>query len=139
LKRGWPLRESVINFFSLDNKVAIVTGGNGGIGKGIARGLAGAGASIAIAARNKAKTDEAVAEIKRDFGVEVLGLSANMRKPTDIEEMVKQTADRFGRIDAVNPESRSCLGKGQYSGELHTTWIYRPGYFCRTEKECPRV
>jgi len=53
----------------LDNKVAIVTGGNGGVGKGIARGLAGAGASIAIAARNQAKTDEAVAEIRRDFGV----------------------------------------------------------------------
>ena len=96
-----PLRESVKNLFSLDNKVAIVTGGNGGIGKGIARGLAGAGAGIAIAARNQAKTEEAVAEIKRDFGVKVLGFIADMRKPADIETMVKQTVNRFGRIDIV--------------------------------------
>jgi 2-dehydro-3-deoxy-D-gluconate 5-dehydrogenase len=98
---GWPLRESVKSLFSLDHKVAVVTGGNGGIGKGIARGLAGAGASIAIVARNKGKTDEAVAEIRRDFGVEVVGLTADMRKPVDIEAIVKQTADRFGRIDIV--------------------------------------
>jgi 2-deoxy-D-gluconate 3-dehydrogenase len=42
-----------------------------------------------------------VAEIKRDFGVEVLGLSANVRKPSDVEAMVRQTADRFDRIDIV--------------------------------------
>ena len=95
------MRESTQELFRLDGKVAIVTGGNGGIGRGIARGLAGAGASIAIAARNKAKTDEAVAEVKKDFGVEAVGFSIDMRKSADVEAMVKQTAEKFGRLDIV--------------------------------------
>jgi 2-dehydro-3-deoxy-D-gluconate 5-dehydrogenase len=95
------MRESTANMFRLDNKVAIVTGGNGGIGKGIARGLAGAGATVVIGARNKAKTDEAVAEIERDFGVKALGLTADMRKPGEVEAMVEETARVFGRIDIV--------------------------------------
>ena len=95
------MKESLEGFFSLKGKIAIVTGGNGGIGKGIARGLASVGANIVIAARNKAKTDAAVAEIKKDFGVEVLGLSVNMRQPPEIEAMVKETVQKFGRIDIV--------------------------------------
>jgi 2-dehydro-3-deoxy-D-gluconate 5-dehydrogenase len=95
------IMESVQNFFALTGKVAIVTGGNGGIGKGIARGLASAGASVAIAARNTAKTDETVAEIVRDFGVKALGLMVDMRKPAEIENMVAQVADYFGRLDIV--------------------------------------
>jgi 2-deoxy-D-gluconate 3-dehydrogenase len=87
--------------FSLKGKIAIVTGGNGGIGKGIARGLAGAGADIVIAARNKAKTDDAVAEIKNDFNVQAVGLVTDMRKPVEVEEMVKQTVDTFGRLDIL--------------------------------------
>ena len=95
------MRESTQELFRLDGKTALVTGGNGGIGKGIARGLAGAGAAIVIAARNRAKTDDAVAEIKKDFGVEAMGLTVDMRKPPEVEAMVKQTVERFGRIDIV--------------------------------------
>jgi len=87
--------------FSLNGKVAIVTGGNGGIGKGIARGLAGAGANIVIAARNEAKTADAVAEIKRDFSVKVLGINVDMRQEKEIDEVVKQTLNQFGRIDIL--------------------------------------
>jgi 2-deoxy-D-gluconate 3-dehydrogenase len=95
------MKETVREMFSLDGKVAIVTGGNGGIGKGIARGLAGAGATIVIGARNEAKTTDAVAEIKGDFGVEVLGVKADVRQEGEIYEMVKRALHRFGRIDIL--------------------------------------
>lgn len=95
------MKETIKNLFSLDGKVAIVTGGNGGIGKGIARGLAGAGASIAIAARNETKTTKATGEIEKEFGVKVLGVKADMRQEKQINAMVKKVLDAFGRIDIL--------------------------------------
>jgi 2-dehydro-3-deoxy-D-gluconate 5-dehydrogenase len=95
------MHDTFMSLFSLENKVALVTGGNSGIGKGIAIGLAEAGAKVVIAARNKAKTDVTMAEIQKNIGTEVLGLTADVRNPADIESAVKQAADRFGRIDIV--------------------------------------
>lgn len=84
------MKETVKEMFSLDGKVPIVTGGNGGIGKGIARRLAGAGADIVIGARNEAKTADAAAEIKKDFGVKVIGIKVDVRQEGEIYRMVKQ-------------------------------------------------
>jgi 2-deoxy-D-gluconate 3-dehydrogenase len=95
------MKETAKEMFSLNGKVAIVTGGNGGIGKGIVRGLAGAGANIVIGARNEPKTAHAAAEIKGDFGVEVLGVKVDVRQEGEINEMVKQALDTFGRIDIL--------------------------------------
>ncbi|MGI9334585.1 MAG: SDR family NAD(P)-dependent oxidoreductase, partial [Gammaproteobacteria bacterium] len=52
-----------MNSFDLSGRVAVVTGGNGGIGFGMARGLAKAGASIAIVGRDAAKSEKAVADL----------------------------------------------------------------------------
>ncbi len=57
--------------FDLKGKVAIVTGGNGGIGLGMAQGLASAGAQIVVAARNREKSRAAVTEIERAGGTAV--------------------------------------------------------------------
>lgn len=65
-----------MNPFDLTGKVAIVTGGNGGIGLGIARGLVQAGATVAIAARNEAKTKAAVESLQAE-GARALGVTVD--------------------------------------------------------------
>jgi 2-deoxy-D-gluconate 3-dehydrogenase len=87
--------------FDLEGKVAIVTGGNGGIGKGIARGLAAAGSEIVIAARNQKKTEEAVREIQDAFGVRVQGMQVDIGQDKQIESLTKQVTSDFGKIDIL--------------------------------------
>ncbi|MGA2956598.1 MAG: glucose 1-dehydrogenase [Thermodesulfobacteriota bacterium] len=89
------------DLFSLKGKVAIVTGGNGGIGKGITRGFAGVGADVVIAARNPKKTAEAAAEIKKESGVRVLEVEVDVKQESQINAMAKKVLDAFGRIDVL--------------------------------------
>ena len=63
--------------FDLTGKVALVTGGNGGIGLGMARGLANAGSSIVIAARNQEKSEAAADELRK-LGASVLCLPVDV-------------------------------------------------------------
>jgi len=91
----------MLSWFDLHGRVAIVTGGNGGIGKGIADGLAGAGADIAIAARNPEKTSRAAQDIRTRFGVRVLEVSVDVLQEEGIRAMVQRVLDHFGRIDIL--------------------------------------
>ncbi len=86
--------------FDLSGKVAIVTGGNGGIGLGIAKGLARAGASVVVAARNESKTSEAV-NLLRGIGVEALGVSIDVADEASVAAAVKATMGQLGRIDIL--------------------------------------
>jgi len=89
------------DMFDLEGKVAIITGGNGGIGKGIARGLAAVGSDIVIAARNQQKTNEAVREIQDAFGVRVQGMQIDIEQEKQIESLAKQVRADFGKIDIL--------------------------------------
>lgn len=89
------------DLFDLHGKVAIVTGGNGGLGRGMALGLASAGANIVIAARNQAKTAAVAAELRQLYGVQVLELQVDVCKEADITAMVEQTLHTFDRIDIL--------------------------------------
>jgi 2-deoxy-D-gluconate 3-dehydrogenase len=86
--------------FDLSGKVAVVTGGNGGIGLGMARGLARAGATIVVAARNQAKSEAAVKELT-DLGAKALALAVDVRKEDSVEALFAQVADRLGRLDIL--------------------------------------
>jgi 2-deoxy-D-gluconate 3-dehydrogenase len=86
--------------FDLSGKVAIVTGGNGGIGLGMVRGLADAGAQIAIVARNEAKSNEAVAEL-RQRGVKAISVIADVTDKAAVAAMIERVGQEFGRIDIL--------------------------------------
>lgn len=90
-----------MNLFDLKDKLAIVTGGNGGIGKGIAEGFAEAGSNIVIAARNQNKTEEAINEINKKFGIKTLGIQTDISEESQIKIMVEKTLEEFGRIDIL--------------------------------------
>ena len=90
-----------MKMFDLKGKVAIVTGGNGGIGLGIARGLSSVGGDIVLAARNPAKTAKAADEIRSDYGVRVLELEVDVRKQDQVDSMVRKTLGSFSRIDVL--------------------------------------
>jgi len=88
------------SLFSLHSKVAIVTGGNGGIGLGIALGLAEAGASISIAARDEFKIDRAI-ELIRETGSDVIGVTIDVADEKSVSMAVNETVGRFGQVDIL--------------------------------------
>jgi 2-deoxy-D-gluconate 3-dehydrogenase len=86
--------------FDLTGRVAVVTGGNGGIGLGMARGLAAAGAAVVVAARNREKSEAAAGELGR-FGVRSEFIPLDVADPASCRAMVAETVDRFGRLDIL--------------------------------------
>lgn len=90
-----------MELFDLHDKVAIVTGGNGGLGRGMAAGLAAAGATLVIAARNQAKTAATAAALRQCHGVSVLELSVDVCQESAVRDMVAQTLHAFGRVDIL--------------------------------------
>jgi NAD(P)-dependent dehydrogenase (short-subunit alcohol dehydrogenase family) len=86
--------------FSLDGKVAIVTGGSRGIGRSIALGLAEHGADVALAARRPEALAEAVAAVEA-LGRRALGVPTNVRRADELRALVERTRRELGRIDIL--------------------------------------
>lgn len=86
--------------FDLTGRVAIVTGGNGGIGLGMATGLAEAGAAIVIAARDQKKSAEA-AEGLQKRGARVATVEVDVQDKESVDRMVQAALARFQRIDIL--------------------------------------
>ncbi|MBR0643687.1 SDR family NAD(P)-dependent oxidoreductase [Plastoroseomonas hellenica] len=86
--------------FDLSGRVALVTGGNGGIGLGMARGLAKAGAAVMIAGRDAAKNEAALAEL-RALGAEAEAVIADLTDPEAVKAMVAETVKMLGGLDIL--------------------------------------
>ncbi len=86
--------------FDLAGRVAIVTGGNGGIGLGMATGLAEAGAAIVIAARDQKKSAEA-AESLQKLGARVATVEVDVQDQDSVQRMVQAALNRFQRVDIM--------------------------------------
>ena len=89
-----------MKLFDLTGRVAVVTGGNGGIGLGMARGLAQAGAAVMLAARNVAKSQDAVKALEA-AGARAAMVRVDVTSEASCREMIAKTVERFGGLDIL--------------------------------------
>jgi len=86
--------------FDLKSRVAFITGGNGGIGLGMAKGLAAAGATVVIAGRNKAKAQSALSEL-HVLGAQAEFVELDVLKEASCKQAIERAVERFGRLDIL--------------------------------------
>lgn len=94
------MHKSMIDMYDLTGKTAIVTGGSQGLGESFSRGLAKAGCNLILTARTLSKLERAAEEMI-SYGVEALPIRMDVNKRDDIEAMLEQALDRFGKIDIL--------------------------------------
>jgi 2-deoxy-D-gluconate 3-dehydrogenase len=89
-----------VKLFELGGKVAVVTGGNGGIGLGMARGLAAAGAAVVVAGRDASKNSAAVAALTAT-GARAIGVQVDVRRKESCQAMIDAATGAFDRVDVL--------------------------------------
>ena len=108
--------------FDLSGKVAVVTGGNGGIGLGMAKGLAGAGATIVVGGRDAAKNADAVKQIEA-IGGKASAIPVDVLKEESCRALIADTMKAHGRLDILVNNAGMSIRKQpeQYTlAEWHT-------------------
>ncbi len=91
----------ILDRMRLDGKVALVTGGSQGLGLGMARALAEAGADIALVARSEDRLRSAAAEIEA-LGRKTLTVAADLRDVAAAEHVVDATVEKSGQLDILS-------------------------------------
>ena len=100
--------KSIVDKIMIQGKVAIVTGGHSGIGRGIVEALSQAGASIVIAGRRTELGEEAARVVRETNGVPAIFVQADVTKAEDIEKIVSETLAAFGKIDILVNNAGIC-------------------------------
>jgi NAD(P)-dependent dehydrogenase (short-subunit alcohol dehydrogenase family) len=99
---------AVLDTFSLTGKVAVVTGGNRGLGRAFAHALGEAGASIAIIARDSDKNADVVAELI-DQGITAAAFEADVSSHADVERAAEEISARYDTIDVLVNNAGTCI------------------------------
>src|SRR5689334_12503422 len=107
--------------FDLSGRVAVVTGGNGGIGRSIALGLARAGASVAILARNEEKNNNVLTELE-NIGRPAFAMALDVTKRDTLAEAIERTEAALGAIDILVNNAGIGLPSGGVLLESEEIW-----------------
>jgi NAD(P)-dependent dehydrogenase (short-subunit alcohol dehydrogenase family) len=99
---------SVLDTFGLSGRVAVVTGGNRGLGRAFGLALGQAGASVAIVARDTVKTDEVLREFEA-AGIQARGFQADVVNRPDVDRVVGQIASELGGINILVNNAGTCI------------------------------
>lgn len=99
---------SVLDSFAVKDQVAVVTGGNRGLGRAFAHALGGAGASIAILARDQAASAAVVAELAAD-GIRAQAFSADVADRSAVADAAQRIVAEFGRVDILVNNAGTCI------------------------------
>nr|WP_290810950.1 SDR family NAD(P)-dependent oxidoreductase [Halovivax sp.] len=91
----------MLDSFNLDGRTSIVTGGNRGIGKAIARGLAEAGSDVVIANRTPGTGREAARAIDETTTASAVAVPTDVSVESEVEKLAARTVDEFGSIDVL--------------------------------------
>jgi NAD(P)-dependent dehydrogenase (short-subunit alcohol dehydrogenase family) len=101
----------------LKDKVAVITGGNSGIGFGIAQEFKKEGAKGAIVGRNQETLNESISELGADF----IGIKGDVTKLEDLESIFRKTTDKFGKLDVLVVNAGGGVGPGTLGSVVDTT------------------
>jgi NAD(P)-dependent dehydrogenase (short-subunit alcohol dehydrogenase family) len=99
---------SVLNAFGLSGRLAVVTGGNRGLGRAFARAIGEAGARVAIVSRDTDQTGDALAELA-GLGIEAQGFQADVTRRPDIDRVAEEIASAMGRVDILVNNAGTCV------------------------------
>jgi len=102
--------ERMADTFNLTDRIALVTGGNGGIGLGMARGLGQAGATVIVASRNEEKSAAALRELQ-SLGVRAEALPCDVTDEAAVQRLFAQVRERHGRLDILVNNAGSTVRK----------------------------
>lgn len=106
------MEKSILELFKLDGQVALIVGGNRGLGLAMAKALAEAGADISIAARSAKENSEATREIIQRFSRRCISNVCDVTDEASVKEAVRATVEQFGRIDIlINSAGINIRGK----------------------------
>ena len=92
-------------------KICVVTGSTKGIGKGIAEALAENGGTVVICSRKQNECDAVAAEIREKYGVDAIGVSADITKTEAIENLFNTVMEKYGRVDVLVNNAGSAITK----------------------------
>jgi NAD(P)-dependent dehydrogenase (short-subunit alcohol dehydrogenase family) len=106
---GEEINMGIIEKMRLDGKKILVTGGSRGIGKSVATAFAEAGADLAIVGLDFEEAKKTALELEKNHGIQTIPIKADVTKPDDVNAMIDQVLEAFGRLDVAFCNAGICL------------------------------